>query len=146
MKLLILVSCLISTQLLAQSTGYEMRINLFQDGKIVASPNVIVQENQKAVMTQTLNKKSEIYFEVLGQETKTRDIMLKITVGELAKNGKKTTLAKYHKLTKENVDTELPFEDQNKKVSRYSMRILVLRKAMDLSNKAPEAGPMLISF
>lgn len=145
MKSILLITLFFCSRVFAQATGYEMRINLFKNNVIVASPNVVVEAGQKAVMSEG-NSKNEMYFEVSGQETKTRDILLKITVGQLKKS-KKTALAKFDKLTKENVDTEIPFENKDKRISKYSMRITVLRKALDSSNeKAPEAGPLLISF
>jgi type II secretory pathway component GspD/PulD (secretin) len=125
------VIALFSSSAFATSAGYEMKMDLSINGKLVSSPRVIALAGEKASVTQRLEKsKNGTFIEVVATEDQGefKGILMKFVVGTIDRDGKKTILATPSIIATENEKAEVSVSDNGKQ--EYALSVIASRKSL----------------
>ncbi len=129
MKLLGLTFLLACSSAFASTAIYEIKTDLFLNGKYAYSPRFVVKEGQTASFTgksNGYNDGKETFIDVIATKADVKDaVMMKFTVGTIDKNGKRTILASPKMVAKENQEAQI---SQGEKSGRELLALTVTAK------------------
>lgn len=92
MKQIILgLGVLLSAKTFATPNNYDLKMELFRNGKKVSSPRIIVKEGEKGSIT-SRNETEKSFIDVVATRAKDNSIMMKFKVGYMGKNGERKIL------------------------------------------------------
>jgi type II secretory pathway component GspD/PulD (secretin) len=106
MKILLTFALLMGTVVTANAAtpGYELMMDLALGGKVVSHPQVKVQANHMATVSQKDGNR-ETFIDVTASEGKVQGhegILMKFVIGTMDQNGKRTVVSEPSLLVKEN--------------------------------------------
>jgi len=131
MKLLIALLMLFGTySAFAVSNEYDLAMKLSMNGKLVASPHVIVKEGEPATITQK-NNREEYFIEVVVTESEVqghKGILMKFVVGSIGSKGEKAVLSRPQILARENSPAKMAVGSKENGPEELSLIVLVKKK------------------
>lgn len=132
MKQLGIALLLISSSAFASSNGYEMMMDLSLDGNPSTSAHVTAQEGKVALVTQKTDS-GETFLEIIATEGKSQDhskILMKFIVGTIAKNGKRTILARPQVIVRDGEPARISQNDEKTGEEYLSLSIIAKRTTL----------------
>ncbi len=115
MKVFVILSVLFASTAFAGKKVYDLKMNLFIDGRQVSSPHIVSREGEKAMLTQS-GKNGGNFVEVVampvvlnGKES----IQMNFTVGTISAKGVRKILATPRLITGNNQTAEISQDNAN---------------------------------
>ncbi len=130
MKKIIALILIAGTSAFAANKGYDLRMNLTVDGKLVSAPQMIVEEGKTATVTQKNESGDESFIEVTASEGSVKNnngILMKFTIGVVQKNGERKIISQPQILAKENKKAEITV-GSNAGTKDMSLTVVATRK------------------
>ena len=130
MKTLFLIAILLGTSALAREKGYDLKIKLAINGKLVSSPRMIVREGEKAIISQK-TEREESFIEVIATEGASqghKGIMMNFKVGRISKNGQRIIISNPQVLVRENKTATFMVSDDKNEKEKLSLSVRAQRK------------------
>lgn len=130
MKLLGLALIMVSGSAFAATAGYDLKMDLSMNGKLISSPRMIVKAGEMATINQK-TESEESFVEVVateGEVQNNKGILMKFTVGYIGKNGERTVVAHPQILALENEKAQITVGE--KKGTELSLSVIAKRKSM----------------
>lgn len=130
MKMLMAALLFVGISAFASTGGYDLKMDLSLNGKLVSSPRMIVKAGEKAMITQS-NNSEESFIEVTAKEGPIQNhkgILMNFVVGTVGKDGKRTVLSEPQILAKENEPAQITVDEANG--SKMSLSVVAKRKSL----------------
>lgn len=128
---------MISTQAFSATPGYDLKMDLSLDGKLVSSPRLIVPEGVVGSIESTPKDKTAIfktnYIEVKATEILVSDkkrIKMNFTVGVIDKVGQKTVTSKSHVIARENEKVKITLSENEDNSKHMVLSVVAKRKSL----------------
>ncbi|WP_041577106.1 hypothetical protein [Bdellovibrio bacteriovorus] len=115
MKLFPIVLAFISSSAFASNKGYDLKMDLSLNGKLISHTQAIVKAGETTTIAQETDTE-EGFIEALvseGSIQNNKGILMKFVVGVVDKNGKRVNKVKLQVLAKENVPAQITFTTNN---------------------------------
>ena len=109
--------------------AYDLKMELYINGKLVSSPKLIVKANEKASIEEK-SANGEYFIQVIASEStslKPQGILMKFIVGAINKDGEKSILSKPQVIANENEPAVITLGD-NKTAQEISLKTIAKRK------------------
>lgn len=130
MKTLVVFAMLFATSAFAKEKGYDIKLELALNGKIISSPRLLVRDGEKAVINQKKDSE-ESFIEVVAKEGASQDhkgIMMHFKVGRISKGGHRTIISNPQVLVSENKLATFMISDKENGSEQLSLSVLAQRK------------------
>ena len=132
MKSIFAVAFLFSSVSFATTSGYELKVDLSIDGKLISSPRIITIAGEKASISQRIEKsKNGTFIEVIAKDVPDsvpNAIRMDFVVGTIDHDGKKTVLATPSIITLENEKAMIETTEDNGK--SVALSVIPQRKSL----------------
>lgn len=115
----------------APTTGYDLKMELSMNGKVVSTPRLIVRSGQTGSITED-SATRKTFVEVTAMEGSVQNhkgIIMNFVVGVIGKDGKRTVLSRPNILAKENEKAEIEVSDKESGET-LALSVIVARKAL----------------
>ena len=115
----------------AATSGYDLKMELSMNGKIISSPQILAKAGETATVTQKTDDQ-ENFIEVTaidGSILGNDGIMMTFVVGTIAKDGSRTILSKPQIFAEENKQSEIMLE-QDGSNEMLSLSVVAKRKTL----------------
>ena len=132
MKLLVLALLAVSSSAFASSLTYDLKIDLFQAGKLVGSLRLIVREGEPASITQEDHSKKQ-FIEVIVTEGRIQNhqgILIKFKVGTISPQGERTILAIPQILAREGQPAKITQSSTEPGAEDFALSVIVKRTTL----------------
>ena len=126
--LIFIMGLFISTSLWASTPGYDLKLELSLDGKVVASPRIVVQEGKVGTLTQESGD-NKIFFEIVASEGEiqgNRGILLKLKIGLINNDGSRTIISQPQILAKPGEEAHITVGQDDKE--EMTLKVIATRK------------------
>jgi hypothetical protein len=121
---------LLSAPAVGATNGYELKMNLSFEGKLVSSPQMIVKAGEQATITQKSGAE-ESFIEVIAKEGEIqghKGILMNLVVGVIGQDGRRTIKAQPQILAKENEKAVVTVNQGQ--VGEVSLSVIATRKTL----------------
>lgn len=130
MKLIAIVLAFMGSSAFASTNAYDLKMDLWMNGKHVSSPRIIVKAGEMGSISQKTDTE-ESFIEVVateGQFQNHKGIMMNFTVGYIGKNGERTVVSKPQILAKENEPALITVGEKDG--TELSLSVVAKRKSL----------------
>lgn len=137
MKRAILALSLFCGSVFASETGYDLKMDLSINGKLVSTPKLMVKAGETATILQESDSKTpndqKTFIEVVAKEgpkDKNSGILMNFTVGVISKNGERTIRSTPRILVKENEVGQITIGGKGEE--ELSLSVVAKRRKLEL--------------
>jgi hypothetical protein len=130
MKLVAIVLAFIGSSAFASTNGYDLKMDLSLNGKLVSSPRLIVKAGETAYINQKTDTE-ESFIEVVASEGSIQNhqgILMNFIVGVIDQNGQRVIKAKPQILANENEAAQITVGENNG--DEISLSVVATRKSL----------------
>jgi type II secretory pathway component HofQ len=123
MKLAVIVLIFVGSYAFAGASGYDLKIDLAVNGKIVSSPRILVKAGEMGTIVQK-NDAEESFVEVIATEGTINNhsgILMNFNIGFIDKNGKRNISSSPQILATENKPAQITVGEKNGTVMSLSV-------------------------